>query len=634
MLDERLGTDEATAPASPGRARHRLGVDVTYWTLSVLVLCGITTWLYGPHVFDGTSILNRPDFDWAQEVWFLGWPAYALQHGLNPLYSTWMNYPSGLNLMENTSMPLLGIVFAPITWLAGPVVTYSLVLRLGMLTSACSAQWVGRRLGLSRPSSFLAGLLYAFSAIEIVEGNGHAFLTFVPLPPLIGYAVYAAAAGRLRARRAGVVAGLLLGAQALISLEVALLTAVACVVGLVVAGVCYPRAVTRARVATLASGAAWALGVLAAVLVAPLLSYFGRGHFWGPAHADQTIFRANLRSVVVPGRFTWLSPIGVHLPHAIVFVRENGAYLGILVVAVLVAVAIRGWRVPLVRIATVTLLVLLVLSLGDRLNVTGSVTGVPLPFALLAKLPFMDALSPVRFFIVIGLLVGLLCAWGLDRAMAWARTGDAPVRPFGWVRAAVVALGALAVCLSLAPARAYPTSPTNVPGWLDSARGRTLVPDGAVVLFYPYPSLVDNQPMLFQAADGFRYKIIGGRGIVKTSRSNRHAIGPLSPYELPAVFLRASTGELATPPSATFFALPPLPPHDAATVRQFRTFATVNGVTAIVVNDATAPGARLAIAYLTDAFGAPALVASGSIAVWPRASLGAGSSASAATGHR
>jgi hypothetical protein len=635
LLDERLDTADALSPVA---LRRRIGpmrwAAVAYWAISVLVVAGVTTWLYGPHVFDAGRILNQPRYDWAQQVWFLAWPAYALKHGLNPFYSTWMNYPSGINLMENTSMPLLGIVFAPITWLVGPTITYSIVLRLGMITSACSAQWVAWRLGISRISSLFAGLLYAFSTIELVEANGHAFLTFLPLPPLIGYALYGAVTARFRPWRAGITTGLLFAAQALISLEVALMTAICCALGLAVAAALYPRSVTRRRIEALGVGLGCAVGSAAILLVVPMLSYFGRGHFWGPAHADLSIYRANLASLVVPGHYTWLSPIGRHLPNELPYLRENGAYLGIPVLIVLVAAAVRGWRLPLVRIGTVLLGALLVLSLGVRLNVTGASTGVPLPFALLSKLPFVDSLSPVRLFVFIGLLVALLCAWGLDRAIvwarptvqheprrAWARSTRQSTRRHAWTRPAVVGAAVVAVALSLAPAHPYPSSSTNVPAWLDSAQGVDLVPPGSVVLFYPYPLLTDNQPMLFQAVDGFRYKIVGGQGIVETSRSDRHAIGPLWPYLLPAVFLRGSTGEFATPPHRTVFALPPLPKRDAATVREFRTFATVNGITAIVVNDARSIGAKLSIAYLTDAFGPPTLAAGGTIAVWPSASL-------------
>ena len=621
-LDEQVEAEDApSADLATTRGSPWWRAEPAYWALTVAVLVALTTWLYGPHVFDANRILNKPDFDWAQQVWFLAWPAFAIQHGHNPFYSSWINVPSGINLMENTSMPLLGIVFAPLTWLAGPVVTYSVVLRVGMIASACSAQWVGRRLGLSRTSSFLAGLLYAFSTIELVEGNGHAFLTFIPLPPLVAYATYAAVSGRLRPRRAGLVAGLLLGAQALISLEVALMTVLACGLGLVVAAAAYPRSVTATRTLGVLRAGAWALGALVVVLVLPMLTYFGRGHFWGPAHADLGIYEANLRSFVVPGTFTRFSVLGSHLPSQLIFKRENGAYLGVLALAALVAVAVRGWRVPLVRVGSLTLAALLVLSLGSRLDVTGATTGIPLPWAALSKLPFLNSVLPVRLFIVASLPVGLLLGWGLDRALAWARSSRPGAPGASRARVGLVVVAALGILLSLAPAHDYPSTPTRAPSWLGGAQASALVPAGSVTLFYPYPTLVNNRPMLFQAVDQFRYRLIGGQGIVTTTRPNRHAIGPLPPFELPTVFLRASTGELTTPRPQTFFALPTLPKNDSATAARFIDFVADNGVTAIVVTDATSPGAELVSAYLRRAFGDPVVAAGGTVEVWPRGTL-------------
>lgn len=630
VLDERVEVDlPHPEPSAAGRTGRWLRSEPAYWVGSVALLVAITTWLYGPHVLDSHWILSQPNFDWAQEVWFLAWPAFAIQHGHNPFYSSWINVPRGMNLMENTSMPLLGIVFAPVTWLAGPIVTYSLVLRVGMIASACSAQWVGRRLGLSRLASLLAGLFYAFSTIELVEGNGHAFLTFAPLPPLICYLAYRVVAGGMRPARAGLTAGALLGLEALISLEMALMAALACAVGVVVAAIAYPRAVTRSRTLSVLAAVGWALLAAGAVLAVPMVTYFGPGHFWGPSHANLSIYRANLESVVVPGTFTWLSPLGFHLPTRLVYRRENGAYLGVLALAALVAVAVRGWRVPLVRIGSIAVGVLLVLSLGVRLNVTPHPTRIPLPWAVLARLPFLNSMLPVRLFIMIGLGAGLLLGYGLDRAIAWTRPPDGRTDPR---RAGLVAAAAVLVVGSLLPARPYPASQTGVPSWLGSAPAQALVPTGAVALFYPYPTLADNRPMLFQAADAFRYRLIGGQGIVTTTRVNRHAIGPLPPFDLPAVFLRASTGELHTPRPRTLFALPPLPPRDRATASRFLAFVSENGVTAIVVTDATSPGARLTEAYLRYAFGDPVTSPSGAVMVWPHAALLRAHAAAAASG--
>ncbi|HLK45156.1 MAG TPA: hypothetical protein VKT18_04175, partial [Acidimicrobiales bacterium] len=364
MPDEPDRTTDVQPDAAPSRGGGPRAAGLAYWGGSVVVLVGLTTWLYGPHVFDAHWIVNQPNHDWAQAVWFLAWPAYALRHGLDPLFSTWQNYPSGINLMNNTSMPLLGIALAPLTWLAGPVVAYGVALRLGMVTSALAAQFVARRLGLSRAASAMAGLLYACSAMEVVEGNGHVFLTFVALPPLVLCAAYRGAIGAARPWRAGLVVGALLAAQALISLEVALLTVVTLVVGGAVGALVCRRELTAERRRALAGLGGVAVATLGVLLAVPLAVYFGRGHFWGPSHPTLEIYRANLVSILVPGRLTWVSPFVAHLPTTLAYRRENGAYLGVPLLAVLGFVAVRGWRRPLVRVAVWTSLVLLVVSLG------------------------------------------------------------------------------------------------------------------------------------------------------------------------------------------------------------------------------------------------------------------------------
>ena len=609
MPDEPDRTTDVPPDAPSSRVVGARTTGLAYWGGSVVVLVGLTTWLYGPHVFDSHWILNQPNHDWAQAVWFLAWPAYALRHGLDPLFSTWQNYPSGINLMNNTSMPLLGILLAPLTWVAGPVVSYSVALRLGMVTSALAAQFVARRLGLSRAASALAGLLYACSAMEVVEGNGHCSSRSSRCLRSCCTRPHRGCDRPARAWRAGLVVGALLAAQALISLEVALLTGVTLVVGGAVGALVCRRELTAERRRALAGLGGVAVASLGVLLTAPLAIYFGRGHFWGPSHPTLEIYRANLVSIVVPGRLTWVSPFVAHLPTALAYRRENGAYLGVPLLAVLGYVAVRAWHRQLVRVAVWTSLVLLVVSLGTRLDVTGASTGIPLPFALLAHVPFLDSLSPVRSFVVIGLLVGLLAGLGYDLTVAWARE-----RP-GSRRRALVLIATAVVLVSLAPARAYPTSQTDGAGWLASAEGRALVPDGSVVLEYPYPSVDDSSALLTQAVDGFRYRLVGGQGVVATSKPNVHAVVPLEPLELPSVFLRYSTGALFDAPIDTIFGLPPLPRLDARTARAFRTFVASNGVTRLVVLDtATTPVGVLR--YLRAAFGLPTVADGGSVVLW------------------
>ena len=111
-----------------------------------------------------------PTSDQVQQVWFLAWPAHALQAGLNPLFSHAMNVPHGVNLMTNTSEPLLGLLFAPFTWWAGPLATYVLILELGFFLSAVSAAAAARVVGASWFGAWFVGLLFGFGAPRLVNG--------------------------------------------------------------------------------------------------------------------------------------------------------------------------------------------------------------------------------------------------------------------------------------------------------------------------------------------------------------------------------------------------------------------------------------------------------------------------------
>src|SRR5712664_3013672 len=42
-------------------------------------------------------------------VWFLRWVPFALGHAENPLITTYLNAPSGVNSMWNASMPVAGV---------------------------------------------------------------------------------------------------------------------------------------------------------------------------------------------------------------------------------------------------------------------------------------------------------------------------------------------------------------------------------------------------------------------------------------------------------------------------------------------------------------------------------------------
>ena len=104
-----------------------------YLLLSVFVWSNV--WTSHP-----TSVTTCGCGDSSLFTWYMEWPAYAIAHGLDPFFSTAMNYPNGLNLLANTSELAFSLVLAPVTWLFGPVATLNVALTLARrsLRSPCS----------------------------------------------------------------------------------------------------------------------------------------------------------------------------------------------------------------------------------------------------------------------------------------------------------------------------------------------------------------------------------------------------------------------------------------------------------------------------------------------------------------
>jgi len=78
-------------------------------------------------------------------IWFLRWQEFALTHGHNLLFTTYLDAPQGVNLMWNTTAPLLGVALAPLTATLGGVFAYNLAETLGLATSALAAFAMIRR---------------------------------------------------------------------------------------------------------------------------------------------------------------------------------------------------------------------------------------------------------------------------------------------------------------------------------------------------------------------------------------------------------------------------------------------------------------------------------------------------------
>ncbi len=503
-----------------------------YWLLALVIYSAI--WSTDPR---SVTQLGGDQFG---TVWFLRWVPFAVAHGRNPLFTEFANYPHGVNLLDNTSVPLLGLLGAPFTWAWGAIATYNVWCTAALAGSAWAAFVLARRLVQWCPAAFVAGLLYGFSPYEIAQG-GHLNLSFMVFPPLILLCAYELAVGeRGSPRRLGVLLGLLLAAQCFVSTEVLAST-------VVLAGICVAAAVVigrhalGSRLRELTTGLAWAVAVTAALLAYPAwLVLGGPASIRGPIQLEPQAYRADLLGPVIPGLHQWLATPGMVRTSSSFAgsTSENGSYLGVaLLVTLLVGSVVLWRRSDLARVVIIGGSAALVLSLGGGLVVTGrpsgATTGLPLPERLFAHLPLLSNTVPVRYAASVDLFAALLLALlldGLHRALLSrrrARTTRRTPTMIAWG-----APGALAVLCLVPLLPALPVSligPTGIPSYFGSPAVRR-IPNGSVALLYPYPTAILPSAMLWQAEAGMRFKMPGGYFLVPSGPAHGIAYSPTLLY--------------------------------------------------------------------------------------------------------
>jgi hypothetical protein len=467
--------------------------------------------------------------DTALNTWFLAWTPHALAHGLNPFFSAAANAPFGINVLDNTSELLLGLLAAPVTALFGPVATFNLLMTLALAGSATSAYFLARRFTTWRPAAFAAGLLFGFSPYMITESFGtHLHLTFLVLPPLILLVLHEVLVRRRwSTRRCGLALAGLVIAQFFISLEVLVTTAITVLVILVVGAVVMRRSI-RERL-----GRLWRSALVAVVVIAPVLAYpvwfmvAGPGHISGPIQLVPQAYRADLFGLFVPDLLMKLTPFGVTTTadHFANSYSENGSYLGIPLVLTLAAGVLWLRRRPGVWVLALSGLAVFILSLGGALaidhapaiNGYGTAVGrVPLPEAVFTKLGTLDNLIPVRFSAYVALLAGLLLALVLQALHErWA--GRRPA----WAGPALVALVCFIPLIPAAPLTSI--GPTTVPPYF-AGPGVTALGPGSVTLVLPFASEIFPEAQMWQIGGShpYRFTLVGGYFLVNQSDRGGH----------------------------------------------------------------------------------------------------------------
>ncbi len=327
----------------------------------VLLAClGLALWMFAPAWSSPTdTTLRGGGGDPAIFIFFLRWVPFALEHGRDLLVTHHLNYPDGVNLMWNTSLPLPGLLFAPVTLIWGPVLTFNVLLVLAYSLSSWCAYLAIRRFVPGHLAPAVGGLVYGFSPAIRSQGS-HLHMSLAFLVPLMLLALHEIL---VRQRRspwlAGAALGLLAGCQLLIGEELLAMTTLlgfAMCLLLVLGNL---RRV-RSRVSHTLKAFGVALVVFAAVAAWPLTVQFtGAQRIHGDVNENIPRHTNDLYGFVVPN--------------------------------------------PQPKV------------------VGGRDTGVWLPWAFLQSLPLLDSMIPNRLAVLTALFAGLLVALFLHAV--WRRDG-------------------------------------------------------------------------------------------------------------------------------------------------------------------------------------------------------------------
>jgi hypothetical protein len=508
----------APGPVPPWLRRTGLNLGV----IAVFTVPAVVLWW---HAWTGgaASTVRCACLDPGQQAWFIAWPAYALAHGHDPFSSLWLWPPGGVNLLANASAPLAGLVVAPVTWVFGPFVATTLALTLAPGLSAWGCWVAARRITTWRPAQWLAGFVFGYTPFVVESvALGHLSVGLLVFPPLIFVVLHEICVRqRWSPWRAAVSLGLLLLGQFLVSPEILVITVVAGALGVGAAAASDPARFVRALPY---AGRALALGagVTAVLLALPAWDLLAgarhiHGAVWGGLHG---LFVAQAWELWRAG--PWRSAV---LPDVVQGPQEQ--FLGVAVLVVAAASLAVAWRRRAAWVLAFLAIACTVLSWGHLLW-TGPdhlVVSSWLPWGWVTNLPVFDDVSAIHFAAVTDLAVALLVAVGLDalvRRKFWRRLPLARV-------ALVVATGAVMVV----PIWRLYNAPLSVqhvhaPPWYTTAA--LTVPEGSVVVSYPFPasSSLTAQPMVWQAADGMRFRLAGG--YVKVPGPSGAVIGTGPPH--------------------------------------------------------------------------------------------------------
>jgi hypothetical protein len=461
--------------------------------LPILGYLALTVGMTYPLVTQFTSAIPGDSFDGWQNYWKQWWVKVALiDKFTSPWFTDLLYYPTGVSLLFHTLNPFNGIAFLPIQLAFGLLPAYNAAVAFSFVASGLGAYLLVRYVlgqGSSRLAAFVAGAIFTFAPYHVAHLLGH--MQLIALEWLPFFALYL-----LRATSAHATSRYSVRAR---SREIAIATLFLILVALcdwyyvfycliltaVVAAWCIVRGLRRPERTALhgsllAVVAIWlAAAVILSPLLVPMVAEARTTSYMVPDPAQSRVLSADLLAFVTPQGFhplwgEWARQASRNFTSSI---SEYTVFAGYAVLALaIVGLASRG-RTGMKALWLAVAFTFFILALGPVLHIDGRTAllpggaELPLPYAALNRLPFLDIMRSIsRLDVMLMLALAVLAAMGLQALMR-SRAGR-------WVGVAALAL----VVFEFLPAP-YPVSPPDPPAWYE-----TLAAD-------PRPGAVLNLPV-------------------------------------------------------------------------------------------------------------------------------------------
>jgi hypothetical protein len=440
----------------------------------------------------GRPQLDQPSTDPNFYVWALRWWPYAVAHGLNPLHSGLIGAPAGYDLAWVTSIPPLALLAFGVTELAGPVVTFNLLVIAAIPVSGWAAFVLCRRLTGRFWASLAGGAVYGFSAYEIDHvASGQLNLAFALLLPLMAYLMLLWRDGAIGSRVFVVLLALTMTVQFYLFLETFVDMTAVLVLGLA-AGYAVAGRPDRKLIARLSLRVGIAY-VIALVLALPYLKYALSHQPPGFSSRPESA-SLKLASLVVPWEsqtygIGWLARAAVPLAGP-----DLDGYVSIPLLAIALALGVVAWRRRMTRFLIVIVVLLILGALGPALHIDAWSAVGNLPWGKIWSLPIARSAYPVRLMVFVFLALAVMTAlWLAAPSKRW------------WARWLLGLLAAAAIVANTPPLALQDQS--GFPAFITTGEYRQYLTPGETVVAL---SERGNVGLLWQAQTNFYTRLAGG----------------------------------------------------------------------------------------------------------------------------